>query len=650
MADTTYIVQIKMETEGGLDVGKTGLASAAMSANTMAERLRTAGEAVRQLGTLGTDVLGKFTGALEWAASKAWEVGSAIGKLAIGAGVAAVTYGVVKLNEELETTRISLGAIFAAEGQAGNLNAGLELASDTIVKMRRDAGDLPGEFEDLLNIMTTTAIPAFQAGMDVEGLRELSSKLMATGVVASMPLDMVAREAAQLMSGRAGGHNVLGMRLMGLHGEAAKQFNKLTAAERLEKINTELEKYKGAIAEFGRGFEATSSTVVDNAKEWLRMLTQPLFEGITMDLAGINEWFGQNEALLASWAQYIGQKLVEAWEWGKKKILEWWPLIRDFASVAWDRLTKVWKDIEPSVVRIGDALKEALKDPNGTIDKLITLAKIWATAKGAEVAIGGATGLLGTALTSGASILQLGFTAQTMGLMGGGAAGAGGAGAAAGGGLLGAGGLAALGSAAAVAGAALAAVGAVAWAGYEAYKLHEEIVEQDRIHLMKMGWEAEDFVEKAASMGDATGMTTSVIEQLTAAGHEAEAELYRVALEAHHAAVSLASIAERETERQQEQIIMPAVTAIGQMALQQMGEQQTAAAQAAEEKRKKTRHPGGAGGTNIQKVEIVVTSNQDPSRIARAVTDELAKAARLRKSSPHVTNYAALGQRGGNLG
>ncbi|HEX7464456.1 MAG TPA: hypothetical protein VF382_06145, partial [Actinomycetota bacterium] len=52
------------------------------------------------------------------------------------------------------------------------------------------------------------------------------------------------------------------------------------------------------------------------------------------------------------------------------------------------------------------------------------------------------------------------------------------------------------------------------------------------------------------------------------------------------------------------------------------------------------RHGGGGGGTNIAKVEIVVTSNQDPSRIAQAMVDELGKLSRFRRSSSYVPNYS----------
>jgi hypothetical protein len=61
---------------------------------------------------------------------------------------------------------------------------------------------------------------------------------------------------------------------------------------------------------------------------------------------------------------------------------------------------------------------------------------------------------------------------------------------------------------------------------------------------------------------------------------------------------------------------------------------------AAEQKRLKA-SVGGHGGTSIQKVEIVVTSNQSPSRIARSVHGELAKLSQNRRASPFVRNFSA---------
>jgi hypothetical protein len=50
---------------------------------------------------------------------------------------------------------------------------------------------------------------------------------------------------------------------------------------------------------------------------------------------------------------------------------------------------------------------------------------------------------------------------------------------------------------------------------------------------------------------------------------------------------------------------------------------------------------GGGGGTHIQKVEIVVSSNQDPSHIARVVGARLSELARHPRASRSVPNYSA---------
>jgi hypothetical protein len=49
---------------------------------------------------------------------------------------------------------------------------------------------------------------------------------------------------------------------------------------------------------------------------------------------------------------------------------------------------------------------------------------------------------------------------------------------------------------------------------------------------------------------------------------------------------------------------------------------------------------GGGGGTNIQKVEIVVSSNEEPSRIARRVVDMLADIGRHPTASRHAPNFS----------
>ena len=59
--------------------------------------------------------------------------------------------------------------------------------------------------------------------------------------------------------------------------------------------------------------------------------------------------------------------------------------------------------------------------------------------------------------------------------------------------------------------------------------------------------------------------------------------------------------------------------------------------------RSKNSRSNGSGGSSrpaSQKVEIVLTTNRDPSRVALQVRDELAQLSRNRTSSPYVPNYS----------
>src|SRR5690606_30938261 len=125
--------------------------------------------------------------------------------------------------------------------------------------------------------------------------------------------------------------------------------------------------------------------------ELLRVATEPVFGKLTGTFTRINRWFDQNEARVSAWASVIGDKLGAAWDWGTQKIEEWGTAVEQFAINAFAKLRTIWDDLKPHVEAFGAVMQEALKDP-GTIDKLITLLKLYATVKvagGVADAVGG---------------------------------------------------------------------------------------------------------------------------------------------------------------------------------------------------------------------------------------------------------------------
>jgi len=612
VADVTYKVEVELSTKGNLASKLGGFASKAESLDGLFAKV---GGAASKIGDA-------FEGAVEKAASLA----GTMAKLGGAAAIGALAYGVVGINNELEKTEISLAAIFNANGIT-NFTGGMALAADQMAKMRRDAAALPGETRDLVGIFRMVSVPGFQAGGTVDELRKLSGSAMAAGSVMGLPMEQVARETAMLLQGRAGGHNVLGMDL----GITAHGFNEKSAAERLKIVTAELGKFEPAIAAFGNSFEGLSSTFRDNAKLLLSTATLPLFNRVKATFAEANKYLDDNKTKLDAMADTVGTKLARGFDYALDTIRGWYPAVETFALNAEHRLAQIWTTIEPTLGKLGAAGKHFLEDP-AALDKIAHVLELYAAVKVGRSALGMVGGLGGLASFVGAG----GGGAAA------GAAEAGGAGAAAG---------AAEGAFAAL-GATLLPLGVLA--GIVAGAIHALSDETSAWHddavvlwdttkaelgeaLQHMGnaWAA----IRPLAIGLADALGTSLLGAITGAatgidflaqGIEglagAMADAAGVVSTAH------ATIASKLASMAADTILKQADRAL-EFHVKRPIDEGTA--------RAKTGGGGGGGGTHIQKVEIVVTTNADPSRIARLVYADLANLARHRTTSPDVRNFSA---------
>ena len=113
-------------------------------------------DATQRLGTTLERVGGSFKDQISVAASafenmveSSARFAAHVGMAAGAAGIAGITYGVAKLNAQLEDSRIGIGATLNAFGATDTLQGGLEASGRLLEKMRQDAKALPGEFGDL---------------------------------------------------------------------------------------------------------------------------------------------------------------------------------------------------------------------------------------------------------------------------------------------------------------------------------------------------------------------------------------------------------------------------------------------------------------------------------------------------------------------
>lgn len=599
-SDLTYRLVVDLSTQGSLApaLDKIGAKTASLD-----------GAFGKIKGTLGG-----LADGIEKVGDKIAGVVTMAATLGAGAAFAGITYGVMGLNNQLEQTKLSLGAIFSAQGAAGNVRDGIRLAGDVVKDMRKDAAQLPGEFKDLLSFMRLGATPGLQAGASVKDLEKLSAQAMAAAAATGIPMEQAAREFGMLLQGRAGAHNIFGT-MLGLTGDKAEAFRQQTGGERLKTLSTELGKYQEAIGAYGESFDALSSTMIDNGKQILQKATAPLFDRVKAQIAVANRWFDAHEAEVFAFAEKVGERLGAAFEFARDKIVEWYPAVRTFATNAYTEIVSIWERIEPIIERVGGKVHDALANPD-TIKSLEKAASLYGGIKVARLAsplLSGAGNLLG-GLGGG---IEIGAAAGPLAI-----------------GLL-------------------AAAGAV----------HVLSDETNVFHGIAMG-AADDIRGRLGETLEHLSATTERLEPIVVRVADAFGTTLLVSLETsvtmlekaagwfdtvtgaigkgldaidqkvnYYTGLTFHSLNPDSNNVPVEREFSPmSLHAMNSLAkdLENAGGPKT-----------KTGAGGGGGGTHIQKVEIVVSSNQDPSRIARLTVDEIKRLSRFPTASRSATNYSA---------
>jgi hypothetical protein len=305
---------------------------------------------------------------------------------------------------------MSIEALLNAEGwsRGKGMEGAMERSNQLIDTMRKHAVDLPGEFDDLFGIFQTGLASASELGLAPEAFEKLSANAMAAAAAVKLPMDTVAREFSQMLEGRVGSHNTFAKRLgIDTHTQfkeyGGKTFKELDSLQKAAVITQNLERFAPAIAEFSKSYDALSSTLQDNAKQFGLRATAPVFGRIKTTLAEANDWFTDNKTTVAHWADMIGEQLGKAFDWGKAKIKEWWPSIRNFAENAYERFTRIWRDAEPVIERVGAIIKSAFDDP-GTFDSIERILKLYIVAQAGSSAFS----LLGGVAQAGMGVAMLG--------------------------------------------------------------------------------------------------------------------------------------------------------------------------------------------------------------------------------------------------
>jgi hypothetical protein len=630
MADTTYSVVLALGTTGSLNADTDKISEKLGKAEAHSHRLRHALTVGAEMAGRAFHVVG---GVLEGIADKIVSVAEHAAVIGGGAMFAGAVYGVTKLNNELEQTTISLAAVFKAQGFTTDFERGMRMSADQVARMKVDVKTLPGDLGQLSNIMNVIATPAAQGGMNPDAIRKLAGETMLVSTILRVPLDMAGREMANLLAGRATGHNVLGTRL-GLIGARAHQFNAETPEARVKDIENIFSKYKSAEDAFAGSFIARWTTLKDNIKYgFLADATAPLFDAVKGTISKINTWFDNNQDRVKSWANAFGTHLASSWNMLTSAAHRFGPAL--------DNLGRRFFDLWSAAINNAYKLEPIIDKVAGFLARIDLKDITHAATTVAEMKLAG-MGL--NAIGSGLGMASRGMMMYNLSRL---AAGGGKGGAAAGegggaGGILG--GLT-FGDALVTGVAGLAAftvaLGTAKGALENIVDPNAKAHDRDVNILKRVGDKLPDGLLDSMQKLSEPGLWNRVadgglilIDMLQQLGQAFNPLSSRFALNPFGANfgtfyVPGANVGPADYhDLTKGDANVPAVP--------KREDPQEKWEQLLNDPKMRHRLPGGGGGTNIQKVEIIVKGNDDPSRVARLTREELLKLARNPTRSPYA--------------
>jgi hypothetical protein len=420
MADVTYIVRTKYVAE---DAASGPILRVGQAAEKSGRDLNAFKSAAAGIGSL-----------MDGAAKAMLAFGAAGAAIGAGGFIAAMKSGLVDVNAKLEDTTNSFATIFNTLGASASFAGGLDMAKDLIGKIREDAAALPGEFQDFVGVAQTLSAPLAKMGLGVEEIREATkgAVLLSAGVYADQAGGIATggREIAELLRGRAGGHNRLGTTL-GITVDTmvdGKKWNEASDAARYKALLGYLEKAKDGTKTYERSWSSMVGTLTSNTRALFGRATEPLFEKIKDGLVRTNGLLSSSK--LTHIADDIGKGLVYAYEQAAKMALfvgDHWGEIRASGVRFVDRLESAFVRIQPIAENIARLMGNALQDPGGTLGTLVALRAglaLPSIASGVGGAIGGA-GVAGAAVLAPAAIAAAGAldvltmnTKETGGMLG----------------------------------------------------------------------------------------------------------------------------------------------------------------------------------------------------------------------------------------
>lgn len=399
MTDPAYVVRVQYRVDDG----------ASGPIQQIGEKSKKAAESGSKMGSVFSGVADRISGAFDAVVSKVAMGATAAAAAAAIAGAKMIKTG-ISVNAQLEDSSMAFASMFNMFGVTSSFEAGLSPAKKLIEGIRKDAADLPGEFQDFVSMAQNITPSMMRLGKSVADVRSNVSLLAVTaasvGLKGKAGFEQAANEYAELLSGRAGTHNKLGVRLgIDTHTKVGGlEFNKADAQKRYDFLQEMLKRGGAGKEAFGRSWGGMTSTLSDNFKSSMGRVTAPLMDRMKETMGRFLGLSDAHAKDIGAIENIVASKLVSAYDWLEKKTISMVKHWRDIASVAQatgHTIGKIYDKVAPIV---GGAAKAIYENPSDTLTALVGARAGMSAMSYAVPAATTAGGALAGAATAGAGV------------------------------------------------------------------------------------------------------------------------------------------------------------------------------------------------------------------------------------------------------
>lgn len=289
-----------------------------------------------------------------WLARRLASLGVAMGVAFTLNKIKGLSADVIKLNAELEQSRLGIAAILYNAGNAGlgqffnRFERAQEKAVGIYRRMEMDSAKTLSTTQDYAEMWQSLSAPIFKAKGGINEVNEATKLTIATARMLNMPLDIAAFSVKQMLLGMVDSRD----QLASLFRLTSKEINALKNDPQaaLALIMSKLKENQLAASASADTMIAKWTTFQDMVTQLKRAAGEPLFAESKKVLDEIAKWYTKNKKEARETARLIGEDLVK----GMKAVLDASKWIADH----WEGIKKTVEII--ATVWIGNSMMKGL--------------------------------------------------------------------------------------------------------------------------------------------------------------------------------------------------------------------------------------------------------------------------------------------------